>query len=103
MSRGSASLYNCLVSFASQEKGKLEAEPPNLRYQALPGNGDPEALPRLSCGGEAEPLDMGSQAEPNQLECRGRCPRARPLAIDSIMQKHLTPHLFDRQKLQFRR
>lgn len=31
-----------------------------------PGNVDPEALPPLSA--EAEPLDMGSQAEPgNQL------------------------------------
>jgi len=29
------------------------------RYQALPGNADPEALPHQSCA-EAEPLDMGS-------------------------------------------
>ena len=36
-----------------------------------PGNVDPEALPPLSA--EAEPLDMGSQAQPgNQLKARPR-------------------------------
>ena len=35
------------------------------RYQALPGNADPEALPPISIKAcEAEPLDIGSQAEP---------------------------------------
>ncbi len=37
----------------------------STRYQALPGNADREALPPIlfnTC--EAEPLDMGSQAEP---------------------------------------
>ncbi len=44
---------------------------PSTRSQALPGNADPEALPRLQWRAakcEAEPLDIGSQAEPgNQL------------------------------------
>ncbi len=36
----------------------------------MPGNANPEALPPESCV-EAEPLDMGSQAEPwNQLKTR---------------------------------
>jgi hypothetical protein len=38
------------------------------RYQALPGSADPEALPPSIFPAEAEPLDIGSQAEPrNQL------------------------------------
>jgi hypothetical protein len=39
------------------------------RYQALPGNADQEALPRIFMeANEAEPLDIGTQAEPgNQL------------------------------------
>ena len=39
------------------------------RYQDLPGNADPEALPRIFMEPrEAEPLAIGSQAEPrNQL------------------------------------
>ena len=48
-----------------------QAEPRNqfyslsTRYQALPGNADPEALPPIFMeAGEAEPLDIGSQAEP---------------------------------------
>jgi len=37
------------------------------RYQAEPGNADAEALPPIFPN-EAEPLDIGSQAEPrNQL------------------------------------
>jgi hypothetical protein len=56
--------------------GKLEAEPPDMRYQAepvneqtgsqaKPGNQCPEALPRLLVGKlEAEPPDMRYQAEP---------------------------------------
>ena len=44
---------------------KLEAEPPDLRYQAEPGNAYPEALPPISIQAcEAEPLDIGSQTEP---------------------------------------
>ncbi len=43
----------------------------STRSQALPGNADPEALPPillLGTASEAEPLDIGSQAEPgNQL------------------------------------
>ncbi|WP_193970785.1 hypothetical protein [Microcoleus sp. LEGE 07076] len=40
------------------------------RSQALPGNADPEALPPIFLlASEAEPLDIGSQAEPvNQLK-----------------------------------
>ncbi|NJK66265.1 MAG: hypothetical protein HC789_07120 [Microcoleus sp. CSU_2_2] len=39
------------------------------RYQALPGNADPEALPPI-LSSEAEPLDIGSQTLPrNQLRC----------------------------------
>jgi len=37
----------------------------STRYQAEPGNADPEALPPIfikAC--DAEPLDIGSQAEP---------------------------------------
>jgi hypothetical protein len=46
-----------------------QAEPGNqsTRYQALPGNADPEALPPILR--EAEPPDMDSQAEPgNQFK-----------------------------------
>lgn len=41
----------------------------STRYQALPGYADPEALPPISIKAcEAEPLDIGFQAEPgNQL------------------------------------
>ena len=41
----------------------------STRYQAEPGNADPEALPPISIKAcEAEPLDIGSQALPgNQL------------------------------------
>jgi hypothetical protein len=47
----------------------------STRSQALPGNADPEALPPiflLATASEAEPLDIGSQAEPgNQLTLCG--------------------------------
>ena len=44
----------------------------STRYQALPGNAYPEALPLFFIKeNEAEPLDIGSQAEPrNQLNRR---------------------------------
>jgi len=37
----------------------------STRYQALPGKAYPEALPPISIkASKAEPLDIGSQAEP---------------------------------------
>jgi hypothetical protein len=37
----------------------------STRYQAEPGNADPEALPPISIKAcDAEPLDIGFQAEP---------------------------------------
>ena len=52
----------------------------STRYQALPGNADPEALPPIVPASEAEPLDTCSQAEPrNQLFAN----EAEPLDIGS--------------------
>jgi hypothetical protein len=44
----------------------------STRYQALPGNADPEALPLIFFPkSEAEPLNIGSQAESgNQLTAK---------------------------------
>ncbi len=46
------------------------------RYQALPDNADRSALPPIVPASEAEPLDIGSQAEPrNQLFAKEAEPR----------------------------
>ena len=47
----------------------FQVEENGIRYQALPGNAYPEALPpifmeTLRGRSEAEPLDTGSQAQP---------------------------------------
>ena len=65
---------NSVVETASCQTKSAQRETEETRSPALPGNADPEALPppnSLLAGDEAEPLDMGSQAEPgNQLKLK---------------------------------
>ena len=72
-----------------------EALPRFTRYLVLPGNADPEALPPFFAA-EAEPLDIGSQAEPgNQLNS---VDFSVPLENAALTQLPTKPDRFQQQR-----